>query len=92
MEKSKTISRKNLPTKIPTTTFLLWVLALDYWNAPGWLWGVAITIMVIILLSTIYIVFWKSESVDIFEEKGIDAKPVNRHSFQDRLNRMQNKL
>lgn len=89
MEKTKTISRKNLPAKIPGTTFLVWVLALDYWNAPGWLWGVVITIMVIILLSIIYSIFWKSESIDIFEEKGIDAAPVKNSAFQERLNRMQ---
>lgn len=39
MKKRKVISLNNLPVKLPLFQTLVTALALDYWNAPQWLWG-----------------------------------------------------
>lgn len=67
MEKIKRISHKNLPVKIPVTSTAVIYLYLDKYNAPGWLWGVVVTLIVIVLILTISIIY-KEDKVDIFKE------------------------
>jgi hypothetical protein len=68
MKKSKVIKSKNLPTRLPLWQTITTLLALDYWNAPQWLWGV---------LATVFLIVWgvgvagliSEDSVDIFKDK-----------------------
>ncbi|MGQ7868712.1 hypothetical protein [Sunxiuqinia sp. sy24] len=39
MKKRKVISLNNLPVKLPLFQTLVTWIALDYWNAPQWLYG-----------------------------------------------------
>lgn len=40
MKKKKVLSLKSLPAKLPITSTVTCALALYYWKAPEWLWGV----------------------------------------------------
>lgn len=44
MKKSKVIAYKNLPAKMPIVSSAVAYLFLDKFNAPGWVWGVVITL------------------------------------------------
>jgi hypothetical protein len=48
------IHRQNLPTKMPITQTLTVFLAMDYWNAPEWLFGAVCFSALIIWGATIY--------------------------------------
>ncbi len=62
------IDRKNIPTKLPGLTTLVVCLALDYWDAVGWVWGVAVTLLAIMWIAAI-VDICQSTEVDIFEGK-----------------------
>lgn len=62
------IDRKNIPTKLPGLTTLVAWLAMDYWHAAGWVWGVVLTLLGIVWIGAI-VDICKSKSVDIFEGK-----------------------
>ena len=62
------IDRKNIPTKLLGLTTLVAWLAMDYWGAAGWVWGVVFTPLGIVWIGAIVDIF-KSKSVDIFEGK-----------------------
>lgn len=64
----KTIAFKNLPPKLPVVFFAVAYLYLDKYNAPGWLWGVCISMAVVITIGT-FLAIKKSDSVDIFKDK-----------------------
>ena len=66
MVKRKVISTKNMPTILPLWPSLLTVLAMDYWNAPRWLWGAIGTFFVISWVAAIYDV-WTAESEEILK-------------------------
>jgi hypothetical protein len=58
------IHHKNLPTKLPITQTLTIFLAMDYWNAPEWLFGVVCFSAAILLGVAIHaIVTEKKEDV-----------------------------
>jgi hypothetical protein len=48
------IHRKNLPTRLPITPTLTIFLAMDYWNAPEWMFGAVCFSAAIIWVATIY--------------------------------------
>ena len=48
------IHRQNLPTRLPITPTLTIFLAMDYWDAPEWLFGVVCFSAAIIWGATIY--------------------------------------
>ena len=48
------IHHKNLPTRLPITPTLTIFLAMDYWNAPEWVFGVVCFSAAIIWGATIY--------------------------------------
>lgn len=50
----KVIKAKYLPTRLPIVGTVTTLLALSYWNAPGWLYGVFITLLVMIWLLVIF--------------------------------------
>ena len=48
------IHRKNLPTRLPITPTLTIFLAMDYWNAPEWVFGIVCFSAAIIWAAAIY--------------------------------------
>lgn len=52
--KRQYIKSSNESPKPPTITALVLGLALDHWHAPGWAYGVAGTIVVVLLISFFY--------------------------------------
>lgn len=66
MKKREVIAYKNLPTRLPISRTILITLALSYWNAPGWLWGVVMTFLGLIWINSLILLFTQ-EYVDIFE-------------------------
>lgn len=54
METKRVIKSKYLPARIPTIPTLSIVMALDYWKAPQWAWGVMLTLLGIVWISAIY--------------------------------------
>ena len=68
MKKTKRIKYKNLPNRFPLAFTLVCILGLDYLNAPGWLWGVIIMLLVFLWVFVI-IDIYNSNQIDIFEDK-----------------------
>jgi hypothetical protein len=62
------IHRKNLPTILPITPTLTIFLAMDYWDAPEWLFGVVCFSLAIIWAATIYSI-WNENTEDVFKDK-----------------------
>jgi hypothetical protein len=61
MENKKVIKSKYLPTHLPVASTLLYIIALDYWNAPQWVWGVVVTLLSMNWLLVIYNKFTEEE-------------------------------
>lgn len=51
----KVISRNNLPTKFPIQLTWISLLTMDYLNSPGWVYGIVVTVLVLIWISSIII-------------------------------------
>lgn len=64
----KVISFKNLPSRFPVLSTIVFYLLLDKLNSPGWLWGVVGTVMGLVWIGAI-IAIWTQKQVDIFEGK-----------------------
>jgi len=81
MSNKKVISYKNLPTRFPLQSTILYVMALFYFNAPQWLFGVVGVLLVLMWATWVYSVFEK-EKVDVSEllEAGLDEKPEGKKS------------
>lgn len=61
-----------MPAKFPFSLTLSLIIAMDYWNAPQWLWGILGTILFIIWV-LIIIAFVNEIETDIFKkEKNVD--------------------
>jgi hypothetical protein len=68
MKHPKVLSFKQFPTRPPITQTLVVYLMMDKFHAPGWLWGVVITLWVIIWATVIYMMAVQ-ESTEIAELK-----------------------
>jgi hypothetical protein len=68
MKKYKVISRKNLPTGLPVTKTILFLMALDYYKAPQWLFGAVGCFLILGWIVSIGSMFQERQT-DIFEEK-----------------------
>jgi len=55
MKRKNVIPSKYIPIKVNVTGYLASIIALDYWNAPQWLWGVVITVLLINLVDSIIV-------------------------------------
>ena len=80
MKKIKVISNKSLPSKLPIWSSLTSFIALDYWNAPEWLWG-AIGLFFLAAWVSIIIRLLYQENIDVFEEK----EPEKGKTFKEKL-------
>ena len=67
-KKIKVIKRSNIPTSVPLMQTVFCLLALDYWDAPQWIWG-AMGFLLLILWTGAIIQALKQRQVDIFNEK-----------------------
>jgi hypothetical protein len=57
--KKDVISRKQLPTRgLPSVSTAVWLLVLDRLHAPGWVWGVAVTLLVLMWAGHIAAALW----------------------------------
>jgi hypothetical protein len=54
MEAKVVISNKNMPARFPLWPTITCALGLDRIHAPGWVWGVAGTIFLLIWIGEIY--------------------------------------
>lgn len=79
----KVIKPSNLPSRFPTLHIVLAALALDYWNAPGWVWGVVMTILGLFFIVALVNNF-RQEETDIFE--AIESNTyVKKSKFMQKL-------
>ena len=80
----KKISSKNLPNRIPLAPTAVWITILHYWNAPEWLYG-----FFILVLLAAWIKYFndQEEFIDIFEEPKPELK---KSKFMERLKQLQN--
>ena len=65
--KKKVVKPSCLPMRPPVLGTIVYWLALEYWQAPGWIWGVVGTIMVTGWALWIYALFLY-DPVDIFKD------------------------
>lgn len=82
MDRKKVIDRKNLPVKFPIFQSAVIYIMLDYYGAPGWLWGVLITIYSLLWILA-FISFVREIDVNIFSQ--IDNVEKGKSKFQQRL-------
>lgn len=68
MDKIKVIKRGNMPSRLPTINTVVIVMALDYWNAPEWLWGALLFLLAILWIASIARMA-RSASIDVFKTK-----------------------
>jgi hypothetical protein len=61
MEKKKVIHRKYLPTRIPLITIAVAWLLCDRIGMPQWAWGVFWTIMVVLIILSIFVSFYEDD-------------------------------
>jgi hypothetical protein len=67
MKKDKVIRYENLPRNLPLfQTLVIW-LVFDRLSAPGWLWGVVVTLVVLIWSVSIFAMATQKQ-IDIFQE------------------------
>ena len=62
------IHRKNLPTRLPITPTLTIFLAMDYWNAPEWMFGAVSFSFAIMWIASI-VTIWNEKTENVFENK-----------------------
>lgn len=87
MKKSKVISYKNLPARLPWLSTAVAYLFLDKFNAVGWVWGMVITLFSILWILCIAGKCLQT-SVDVFNA---EDKPEIKSKFAERLNEMKEK-
>lgn len=61
MMKRKVINSKYQRTRLPVVGTVFWLFLLHYYSAPGWLWGVVITLLAIVWPFIIFMVFTEQE-------------------------------
>ena len=66
MSKKKVIAWNNLPARSPILSTVVYVTALNYWNAPEWLCGIVALLIGALWLSWVYSMFTRDQ-VDITE-------------------------
>lgn len=85
MESKKVISKKNLPTRSPILTTVVYVLAMDYWNAPQWLWGAVGLFLIFIWIAWI-VSFFNQDEIDVMStwnaRVGKGTEPSKNQSFR----------
>jgi hypothetical protein len=66
MKAKKVLKSNNLPSRLPIFPTLSTGIALDYWNAPQWLWGALGFLFLIAWIAAIYQIATQ-ESVDLLK-------------------------
>ena len=67
MKKTTVLSPENLPTRFPIAWTLVYVFALDKWNAPQWLWG-AVGLLILLMWIGAITQKIKEKRIDIFKD------------------------
>jgi len=71
MKELKVLKRDNLPTRLPLWQSITCLLALEHWNAPEWLYGVAGLFFTILWIVVIIMIF-KEKQIDLLENNKIN--------------------
>src|SRR5690606_39741913 len=86
MERKKVISRSNLPARSPILSTIVFALAMDYWNAPQWLWGAIGLFMLVIWIAWI-MTFFIHDEIDVISKYQSNEYPIKKkYKFHERLN------
>ena len=64
----KRIERANLPARLPISNTVLCFFLLDYYNAPGWLWGALVILYTAMWLLIMHDI-GNSENIDLLDGK-----------------------
>ena len=62
----KVIARTNMPVRLPIWQTVTMMLVFDRFGAPGWLWGVALTLVAVQFVA-LYAVHRREMPVDMFD-------------------------
>lgn len=65
MQGRTVIDYKYLPARLPLWPNLIAILALDHWNAPGWMWGSVLAV---------FALFWLFGVIDLKTQKRCNLK------------------
>lgn len=65
----KVLAWKQLPSRPPTVATIAWLLVLDRFHAPGWVWGVIGALLVIVWVSLIH---------DMATQKEVEIEELKR--------------
>jgi len=63
MKTNKVLKSNNLPSRLPFFPTVITIIALDYWNAPQWLWG---------MLGVLFLLWWITSIINIATQKEVD--------------------
>ena len=91
MRKNSVIDSSNLPGKLPVFPTLSIILALDHWDAAGWVWGALGALLLIIWIGTIMKLV-NQDVIDIFGETSEGVfKEKKEYNFKERLQKAMKK-
>lgn len=79
----KVIKRSAVPTSLPASSTMIYILALDYWNASQLVWGICLAVIFLIWVVKI-ILICKEQQVDIFNAPSKDNS-FKKSKFQEKL-------
>lgn len=85
MEQINVIKGSNLPSRLPLAQTVLYILALDYWNAPQWAWGVVLTILGLGWIAILVKKFLQEVDIDIFASKKYIDNGEPKSKFREKL-------
>lgn len=88
MKTQKVLSNKMLPVNLPIYQTLTTGIALDYWNAPEWLWGALILFFIIIWVLVINRIFTE-EKIDFLNEDNDKKRKSFKEKLKDKINEKQ---
>lgn len=86
----KHIAIKNQPIKLPFLSTAFYTFLMHYFQAPGWAWGVFITLFAILWIIAI-VLLWNQEKIDLFEPEATRNKVSTElgSNFKQRLAEME---
>lgn len=81
------IATKNLPTRVPIPSTVLYIFLLDYYEANGYWWGAVITILALMWIAVIINKVQETE-IDLTENEPSQTKDATKSKFQTKLEEM----
>ena len=69
MKKNKIIPKKFFPSRLPINSTVLYSFLMYFFNAPQWLWGVYLTLLIIFWIIAIIAFMNQEEDIDLINYK-----------------------